>query len=81
MDSGGREALLHSLESCDLAAVDLRAIAKTGALLDRKMPSLPAERGGGLRYWSAANCRRGGARCRRQAWRLAGRCEPYLATT
>jgi Mesyanzhinovviridae DNA primase len=45
MDSGGREALLHFLESYDLGAVDLRAIAKTGALLDRKIASLPAERG------------------------------------
>jgi hypothetical protein len=45
MDSGGREAPLHFLESCDLGAVDLRAIAKTGALLDRKIASLPAERG------------------------------------
>jgi len=45
MDSGGREALLHFLESYDLGAVDLRAIAKTGAPLDRKIASLPAERG------------------------------------
>ena len=45
MDSGGREALLHFLESYDLGAVDLRAIAKTGALLDRKIASLPSKRG------------------------------------
>ena len=45
MDSSGREALLQFLESYDLGAVDLRAIPKTGALLDQKIASLPAERG------------------------------------
>jgi hypothetical protein len=36
--------------------VDLRTIPKTGALLDQKIATLPAERAGGSMCWSAANC-------------------------
>jgi hypothetical protein len=39
------EALLHFLESYDFGAVDLRTIPKTGAVLDQKIATLPAERG------------------------------------
>lgn len=39
MDGGGREALLADLLACDLDAVDLRKIPKTGALLEQKIRS------------------------------------------
>ena len=44
-NDGGREALLHDLVHFDLAAVDLREVPKTGALLDQKIASLTSEQG------------------------------------
>jgi hypothetical protein len=43
MKNGGREALLHYLLHFDLTRIDLRAIPKTGALLDQKIASLSPE--------------------------------------
>jgi uncharacterized protein DUF5906 len=45
MDNGGREALLHHLLNFDLSKVELRAIPKTGALLEQKIASLTPEAG------------------------------------
>jgi hypothetical protein len=45
MNNGGREALLHHLLNFDLSKVNLRAIPKTGALLEQKIASLSPEAG------------------------------------
>jgi len=45
MKEGGREALFDYLLGFDLSAVNLRQIPKTAALLDRKIASLPPEKG------------------------------------
>ncbi len=45
MNNGGREALLDFLLRFDLKSVNLRAIPKTGALLEQKIASLSPEKG------------------------------------
>jgi hypothetical protein len=45
MNNGGREALLQYLLDYDLAAVNLRAIPKTAALLEQKLSTLSPEQG------------------------------------
>jgi phage/plasmid primase-like uncharacterized protein len=42
-DNGGREALLHYLQTFDLKSVNLRKIPLTAALLDQKILSMTAE--------------------------------------
>jgi len=41
MERGGRAALLHHLQTFDLACVDLRKVPDTEALLDQKLATLP----------------------------------------
>jgi hypothetical protein len=43
MDAGGREALLEFFLTFDLSSVNLRAIPKTGALLEQKIASMSPE--------------------------------------
>ena len=71
-DIGGAGRYCTFLESCDLGAVGLRAIAKTGALLDRKIAALPAERGSWLHVLVSGQLPQGvarGAVAGRGGWR------------